>query len=202
MRASTYGCLRHDSVEKTILLYSQNGRDGVPNGSESPSQPRGRSKPAVLKRAGSDPAAEAHSRTVSYNRSAEPEEKSAGWRSARKERKEASRRSGRCDRQVLLLAKSSNRGLADLVVYIVVVVGVFYLLMVRPRRRRRRAQQDLLFAIEKGDEVVTVDGMVGTVRQIPDRFVVVEVADHTQVRLLRSAVSQVLRDGGGTPARR
>ena len=103
---------------------------------------------------------------------------------------------------VLLLAKSSNRGLAILVVYIVVVVGVFYLLMVRPRRRRRRAQQDLLSAIKKGDEVVTVDGMVGTVRQIRDRFVVVEVADHTQVRLLRSAVSQVLRDGGGTPARR
>ena len=103
---------------------------------------------------------------------------------------------------VLLLAKSSDRGLAILVLYIVAVVGVFYLLIVRPRRRRRRAQEELLSAIKKGDEVVTLDGMVGTVRQIRDRFVVVEVADHTQVRLLRSAVSQVLHDGGETPARR
>ena len=104
--------------------------------------------------------------------------------------------------QLLVLAKSSGTAFAILIVYIVVVVAVFYLLMVRPRRRRRRAQQEMLSAIRKGDEVVTIDGLVGTVRQIRERFVVVEVADHTRVRLLRSAVSQVLHDGGARPARR
>ncbi len=102
----------------------------------------------------------------------------------------------------VLLAKSSGEALAFLLVYIVAAAGVFYLLLVRPRRRRRQAQQALLSAIQKGDEVVTIDGMVGTVRQIRERFVVVEVADHKRVRLLRSAVSQVLHDGGATPARR
>jgi preprotein translocase subunit YajC len=77
-------------------------------------------------------------------------------------------------------------------VYIVGVVVVFYFLMLRPQRRRRQAQQALLAAVKKGDEIVTSDGLFGTVRQVRDTFVVLEIADRKQVRLLKSAVSQVL----------
>ncbi len=79
-----------------------------------------------------------------------------------------------------------------LVIYVVVVIAVFYLLMVRPQRRRRQAQRDLLAAVKKGDEIVTRDGLCGTVRQVGDTFVVLEIADHKKVRLLKSAVTQVL----------
>ncbi len=98
----------------------------------------------------------------------------------------------------VFLARSAGSGSAILVVYIVVVVVVFYVLLVRPQRRRRRVQQEMLSAIRKGDEIVTIDGILGTVRQVRDRFVVVEVADHKQVRLLRSAVSQI-RERGDSP---
>lgn len=80
-----------------------------------------------------------------------------------------------------------------LLIYIIVVIAVFYLLMVRPQRRRRQAQQALLAAIKKGDEIVMRDGLCGTVRQVRDEFVVVEIADHKKVRLLKSAVSEVLK---------
>jgi len=100
---------------------------------------------------------------------------------------------------LVLLAKSSGASSFILLLYIVVVVAVFYLLLVRPQRRRRRTQQEMLSGIQKGDEIVTVDGIIGTVRRVRDRFVLVEVADHKQVRLLRSAVSQV-RSRKGTPA--
>jgi preprotein translocase subunit YajC len=92
---------------------------------------------------------------------------------------------------LVLLAKAGGAGSYVLLLYIVAVVAVFYLLLVRPQRRRRRVQQQMLSGIQKGDEIVTVDGIIGTVRRVRDRFVVVEVADHKQVRLLRSAVSQI-----------
>lgn len=79
-----------------------------------------------------------------------------------------------------------------LVIYVVLVIGVFYFLMVRPQRRRRAAQQELLGAVKKGDEIVTADGLFGTVRQVRDTFVVLEIADRKKVRLLKSAISQVL----------
>jgi len=99
----------------------------------------------------------------------------------------------------VFLAKSAGTGTAVLLIYIVVVAGVFYLLLVRPQRRRRRVQQEMLAGIHKGDEIATVDGIIGTVRQVRDRFVLVEVADHKQIRLLRSAVSQIRQraDTGG-----
>ncbi len=82
--------------------------------------------------------------------------------------------------------------IAILLIYVVLVIGVFYLVALRPQRRRRRAQQELLGTVKKGDEIVTTDGLFGTVRQVGDTVVVLEIADRKKVRLLKSAVSQVL----------
>ena len=76
--------------------------------------------------------------------------------------------------------------------YVVIVLGVFYFFMLRPQRRKRRAQQAMIAAVQKGDEIVTVDGLCGTVRQVQDSFVIVEIADRKQVRLVKSALSQVV----------
>jgi preprotein translocase subunit YajC len=82
--------------------------------------------------------------------------------------------------------------IAILLIYVVLVIGVFYLVALRPQRRRRRAQQELLGTVKKGDEIVTTDGLFGTVRQVGDTVVVLEIADRKKVRLLKSAVTQVL----------
>ena len=92
-------------------------------------------------------------------------------------------------------------GAGILLVYIVVIIAVFYFLMIRPQRRRREAQRALIQAVKKGDEIVTSEGLFGTVRQVRDDFIVLEIADHKRVRLLRSSVAQV-RGTAAPPARR
>jgi preprotein translocase subunit YajC len=82
-----------------------------------------------------------------------------------------------------------------LFIYVVIVIAVFYLLAVRPQRRKRQAQQALLATVKKGDQIVTLDGMCGTVRQVQDSFVVVEVAERKKVRLLKSSISAVVGSG-------
>jgi preprotein translocase subunit YajC len=76
--------------------------------------------------------------------------------------------------------------------YVVIVLGVFYFFMLRPQRRKRRVQQAMIAAVKKGDQIVTVDGLCGTVRQVRDTFVIVEIAERKQVRLVKSALSQVV----------
>ncbi len=91
-----------------------------------------------------------------------------------------------------------------LFVYVVIVIGVFYLFAVRPQRRRRQAQRELLSTVEKGDEIVTNDGMCGTVRQVRDNFVVIEIAERKQVRFLKASISAVVAKGRpakGRPAK-
>ena len=58
-----------------------------------------------------------------------------------------------------------------------------------PQRRRRQAQSQLLRDVEVGDEVMTLGGIFGFVREVEDHHVVLEIAPDTRVRLAKSAIT-------------
>jgi len=66
---------------------------------------------------------------------------------------------------------------------------LFYLLIVMPQRRRRQAQTNLLQQVEVGDEVMTLGGIFGFVREVEDHHIVLEIARDTRVRLAKSAIT-------------
>jgi preprotein translocase subunit YajC len=99
-----------------------------------------------------------------------------------------------------ILAQSSNQGSPlTLLLPLVLMGGVFYFFLIRPQRAQRQRQQQLLSALEVGDEVLTIAGMYGTIVEIDDEddTVVVEVAPGTRIRMVRRAVSQRLTEDGG-----
>jgi hypothetical protein len=51
--------------------------------------------------------------------------------------------------------------------------------------------------VKKGDEVVTVGGMFGTVRKVADDYVILEIADRTKVRFLRRAIREIVNEEEG-----
>ena len=89
-----------------------------------------------------------------------------------------------------------------LFLYVVVVVAAFYLLAIRPQRRRRQAQQELISTVKKGDDIVTRDGLCGTVRRVGDDFVVVEIAERKTARFLKTSVTSVVPKAGPAKPRR
>jgi preprotein translocase subunit YajC len=74
-------------------------------------------------------------------------------------------------------------------IFLAVMIVLFWLLIIQPQRRRRAIQQQLLMDLNPGDEVMTVGGLFGTVREVGDNHVVLEIAPETQVRLAKSAVT-------------
>ena len=66
---------------------------------------------------------------------------------------------------------------------------LFYLLIVMPQRRRRSVQAQLLSEVEVGDEVMTLGGIFGFVREVEDHHIVLEIAPDTRVRLAKSAIT-------------
>ena len=46
------------------------------------------------------------------------------------------------------------------------MIVLFWVLIVMPQRRRRQVQQQLLSSLEPGDEVMTIGGLFGTVREV------------------------------------
>jgi preprotein translocase subunit YajC len=66
---------------------------------------------------------------------------------------------------------------------------LFWLLIVMPQRRRRQLQAQLISDVEVGDEVMTLGGLFGFVREVGDHHVVLEIAPDTRVRLAKSAIT-------------
>lgn len=81
-----------------------------------------------------------------------------------------------------------------LLVWIVVFFAIFYFLAIRPQRRQRQAHVEMTQMLKKGDEVVTIGGLFGTVRKIGDDWVELEVARGTRVRFLKRAVSSIVSE--------
>jgi preprotein translocase subunit YajC len=66
---------------------------------------------------------------------------------------------------------------------------LFWLLIVMPQRRRRSQQEALIGQLEPGDEVLTLGGLLGVVREVGEHEVVLEIAPETRVRVAKTAVT-------------
>jgi len=78
--------------------------------------------------------------------------------------------------------------------FILVMLAVIWFFLIRPRQRRMREQQRQVAAIEVGDDVVTAGGLYGTVRELEDGEVRLEIAPDVVVRVARRAVAAVLTE--------
>jgi preprotein translocase subunit YajC len=93
---------------------------------------------------------------------------------------------------VRLAQSSSSSNPLGFLLPLVLMGGIFYLLLIRPQQRNRRRQAQLLSSLEEGDEVQTIGGMFGTIREIDDDTVLLEVAHEVEVRFIRSAIARKL----------
>jgi preprotein translocase subunit YajC len=78
-----------------------------------------------------------------------------------------------------------------IIIWILVFFGIFYFLAIRPQRRQRQAHSEMVQTLKKGDEVVTIGGMFGTVTRIADDRVEIEIAKRTRVWYLKRAISSI-----------
>lgn len=82
---------------------------------------------------------------------------------------------------------------------IALIFVVMYFLLIRPQQKRTKQHQDMLKTIKRGDKILTSGGIIGTVSKVlTDQELQVEIAPETQVRIMRSMVSDIL-SRTGTP---
>jgi preprotein translocase subunit YajC len=81
---------------------------------------------------------------------------------------------------------------------LIVIIALFvllWLLLIRPQRKRQLEQQQLHASLEVGDEVLTVGGLYGHVRQVLDEDdLLVEIAPDVNVRIARRSVAGVVEE--------
>ena len=78
---------------------------------------------------------------------------------------------------------------------LVLMFVVLYFVMIRPQMKKQKEAKAMIDALAKGDEIVTVGGMLGKVTKLNDNSLSLEVANGVEVQIQRNAVVQVLPKG-------
>ncbi|MCL2557943.1 MAG: preprotein translocase subunit YajC [Treponema sp.] len=73
----------------------------------------------------------------------------------------------------------------------IAIIAIFYFLIIRPQRKKQKETQNMLSALKKGDKVVTVGGVHGTIQNVREHSVVLKVDANTKIEFSRSAISSI-----------
>lgn len=74
----------------------------------------------------------------------------------------------------------------------IAIIAIVYFLMIRPQTKKAKQQREMIGALKKGDKVVTVSGMHGTISNVKDNTFIVQIASNTEVEIDKSSVSAVV----------
>ena len=86
----------------------------------------------------------------------------------------------------------SNSGIGQFIPLILIFV-IFYFFLIRPQQKKVKEHKIMVENLKRGDKVITVGGIVGTIDRIIDgEKVEVEIADNVKVEIVNSTGIQSL----------
>jgi preprotein translocase subunit YajC len=78
--------------------------------------------------------------------------------------------------------------------FILILLALMWFMLIRPQRRRQVEAQKMMESLEVGKEIVTAGGLYGTITDLQDDEVRVEVAEGVEVRLAKRAVAAIVSE--------
>ncbi|MDT8436723.1 MAG: preprotein translocase subunit YajC [Gemmatimonadota bacterium] len=76
------------------------------------------------------------------------------------------------------------------------IFAIFYFLLIRPQRQQQKAHEQMVSDLSKGDEVITLGGVVGRIVHLTSDRVTLRTAGDTRIEIERSKVGRRLGSGG------
>lgn len=89
---------------------------------------------------------------------------------------------------------AGGSGLASLMLFVPLIL-IMYFMMIRPQQKRQKEHQSLVQSLGKGDEVVTMGGIVGKVVDLDDTYLRMQVSDNTEIKVQRHSIHAILPKG-------
>ena len=87
-------------------------------------------------------------------------------------------------------ASTSSSLIGTLIPFLLIAV-IFYFFLIRPQNKKQKETEKMLNALKKGDKVITIGGIHGTVSSVKEKTVIVKVDDDCKLEFNRTAISSV-----------
>lgn len=71
---------------------------------------------------------------------------------------------------------------------LILIIVVMWFFMIRPQRKQQKELQAFRNALKKGDKVVTVGGIFGTIAEVKEDSLLLEVDKDVKIRIAKSSV--------------
>ena len=92
---------------------------------------------------------------------------------------------------VLLQATGGQNSMLTMLLPILLLFLIFYFFIIRPQRKRESQRKAMIEAVRKNDKIITAGGVHGTVLQVDEKSVLVEVHTNVKIRFEKSALVNV-----------
>ena len=79
-------------------------------------------------------------------------------------------------------------------IMLILIFVVMWFFMIRPQRKQQKELQNFRDALKKGDKVVTIGGIYGTVAEIKEDSVLIEVDNNVKIRVSKQALVKDFTD--------
>lgn len=90
--------------------------------------------------------------------------------------------------------QQSGGSMGSFLIMMVLIFVVMYFLMIRPQQKKQKELVKFRDSLQKGDKVVTIGGIYGTVAEIKERVVLLEVDNNVKIRVDKSSLVKDISD--------
>lgn len=94
----------------------------------------------------------------------------------------------------LQAAQVQGGGMGSFLIMMVLIFVVMYFLMIRPQQKKQKELTKFRDSLQKGDKVVTIGGIYGTIAEVKDKVVLLEIDNNVKIRVDKSSLVKDISD--------
>ncbi|NEU31554.1 preprotein translocase subunit YajC [bacterium LRH843] len=76
---------------------------------------------------------------------------------------------------------------------LIIMFAIFYFLLIRPQQKKQKAVREMHNSLQRGDKIVTIGGLHGTIDSLDEDTVVILVHDNRKLTYDRGAIREVVQ---------
>ena len=90
---------------------------------------------------------------------------------------------------LLMMDPNGKGGSTSTLIMMGLMIAVFYFFMIRPQAKKAKQQKKFINDLQKGDKIVTIAGIHGTINKVDDNTIMLETSPGSYIKIEKSAIS-------------
>ncbi|MEW6680193.1 MAG: preprotein translocase subunit YajC [bacterium] len=70
----------------------------------------------------------------------------------------------------------------------ILIIALFYLLIIMPQQKKDKEHKKMIASLKKGDRIITIGGICGTIHQVKEKSIILEIAPKIRIECLKTGI--------------